>query len=96
MAVTVKVKDELDAQSGYSNSYTVSISYQTALLIGTITNKQDGASGIQFDAETLVSIARDPFEIKTVTDATYHIADDYTGVLLNSFILGKFNIKQIS
>jgi len=96
MAVTVKVKDELDAQSGYSNPYTVSISYQTALLIGTITNKQDGASGIQFDAETLVSIARDPFEIKTVTDATYYIADDYTGVLLNSFILGKFNIKQIS
>lgn len=94
--VTVKVKDEQNAQSSYSDPYTVSISYQSAIFIGTITNKQETSNGFQFDAVTLISVARDPFEIKTVTDATYLIADEYTGLLLDSFIFGKFNIKQIT
>ncbi|MEF8848684.1 MAG: hypothetical protein V5A68_06065, partial [Candidatus Thermoplasmatota archaeon] len=92
--IKVRSKDELNSISPWSETSTVDISYEQAWLIGSITNKKQEDGSISFDAETVIHMSSDPFELKTTRDIHYVVTENYNGVLLDSVILGKFNIQK--
>ncbi len=94
--VKVKTKDAFGYESEWSDPVEVTVSWQNAFLLGKITDKVEMQETIECTADSLLFISTSPsFSFSMLSGEQIIMLNDGSGLVTETFILGKFNVGFI-
>jgi hypothetical protein len=94
--IKVKAIDGELLESYWSDTTFININFTQVWLFGKIDNKVVGNEDISFLADFLILFNLNPFNLTIYQNGKYVFVDkEYSGILTNQFIFGRFNLKSI-